>query len=163
MGLGSYPSVTLAGVRERARELRVLVDQGIDPIEDRRTKRAERAAAMATQMSFAQCVAAYLDAHGDSWKSAKHRQQWANTLDTYANPIIGKLSVAAIDTGLVLQVLEPIWKTKTETANRVRGRLENILAWATVRGYRQGVLGLALRRSDVAFAACDGGSSGLPV
>lgn len=138
MGLGGFPDVTLAGAREKARQIRELVDQGIDPIEDRRAKRAALAAERAKAMTFAQCVTAYLDAHGDSWKNAKHRQQWANTLDTYANPIIGNLNVAAVDTGLVLKVLEPIWKTKTETASRLRGRIENILSWATVRGYRQG-------------------------
>lgn len=138
MGLGGFPDVTLAGAREKARQIRELVDQGIDPIEDRRAKRATLAAERAKAMTFAQCVTAYLDAHGDSWKNAKHRQQWANTLDTYANPIIGNLNVSAVDTGLVLKVLEPIWKTKTETASRLRGRIENILSWATVRGYRQG-------------------------
>lgn len=138
MGLGGFPDVTLAGAREKARQIRELVDQGIDPIEDRRAKRAALAAERAKAMTFSQCVTAYLDAHGDSWKNAKHRQQWANTLDTYANPIIGNLNVAAVDTGLVLKVLEPIWKTKTETASRLRGRIENILSWATVRGYRQG-------------------------
>lgn len=138
MGLGGFPDVTLAGAREKARQIRELVDQGIDPIEDRRAKRATLAAERAKAMTFSQCVTAYLDAHGDSWKNAKHRQQWANTLDAYANPIIGNLNVAAVDTGLVLKVLEPIWKTKTETASRLRGRIENILSWATVRGYRQG-------------------------
>ena len=138
MGLGGFPDVTLAGAREKARQIRELVDQGIDPIEDRRAKRATLAAERAKAMTFSQCVTAYLDAHGDSWKNAKHRQQWANTLDTYANPIIGNLNVAAVDTGLVLKVLEPIWKTKTETASRLRGRIENILYWAAVRGYRQG-------------------------
>ena len=138
MGLGGFPDVTLAGAREKARQIRELVDQGIDPIEDRRAKRATLAAERAKAMTFAQCVTAYLDAHGDSWGNAKHRQQWANTLDTYANPIIGNLNVAAVDTGLVLKVLERIWKTKTETATRLRGRIENILSWATVRGYRQG-------------------------
>jgi len=138
MGLGGFPDVTLAGAREKARQVRELVDQGIDPIEDRRAKRATLAAERAKAMTFSQCVTAYLDAHGDSWKNAKHRQQWANTLDTYANPIIGNLNVSAVDTGLVLKVLEPIWKTKTETASRLRGRIENILSWATVRGYRQG-------------------------
>lgn len=139
MGLGGFPDVTLAGAREKARQIRELVDQGIDPIEDRRAKRATLAAERAKAMTFSQCVTAYLDAHGDSWKNAKHRQQWANTLDAYVNPIIGNLNVAAVDTGLVLKVLEPIWKTKTETASRLRGRIENILSWATVRGYRQGV------------------------
>jgi len=138
MGLGGYPDVTLAQAREKAREKRALVEMGIDPIEDRRAKLATLAASRAKAMTFAQCVAAYLEAHGDGWKNAKHRQQWANTLDTYAGPIIGGIDVALVDTGLVLKVLEPIWKEKTETATRLRGRLENVLSWATTRGYRQG-------------------------
>jgi integrase len=138
MGLGGFPDVPLAGAREKARAIREQVDMGIDPIEDRRAKRAALAAERAKAMTFTQCVAAYLDAHSDGWKNAKHRQQWVNTLSTYANPIIGELNVAAVDTGLVLKVLEPIWKTKTETASRLRGRIENVLSWATVRGYRQG-------------------------
>lgn len=138
MGLGGFPDVTLAGAREKARHIREQVDQGLDPIEDRRAKRSALAAERAKAMTFSQCVTAYLDAHSDSWKNAKHRQQWANTLDTYASSIIGTLNVASVDTGLVLKVLEPIWKTKTETASRLRGRIENVLSWATVRGYRQG-------------------------
>lgn len=138
MGLGGFPDVTLAGAREKARHIREQVDQGLDPIEDRRAKRSTLAAERAKAMTFSQCVTGYLDAHSDSWKNAKHRQQWANTLDTYASSIIGTLNVASVDTGLVLKVLEPIWKTKTETASRLRGRIENVLSWATVRGYRQG-------------------------
>jgi len=138
MGLGGYPDVPLADARRKARELREQVDMGADPIEERRTARATMAASRAKAMTFAQCVAAYLEAHGEGWKNAKHRQQWANTLDTYAGPFIGGIDVALVDTGMVLKVLEPIWKTKTETATRLRGRLENVLSWATTRGYRQG-------------------------
>ena len=138
MDLGGFPDVTLAGAREKARHIREQVDQGLDPIEDRRAKRSALAAERAKAMTFSQCVSTYLDAHSDSWKNAKHRQQWANTLDTYASSIIGTLNVASVDTGLVLKVLAPIWKTKTETASRLRGRIENVLSWATVRGYRQG-------------------------
>jgi integrase len=89
-------------------------------------------------MTFAECVSGYIDAHGDAWRNPKHRQQWQNTLDTYAGPVIGKLDVALVDTPHVLRILEPIWKEKTETATRLRGRLENVLSWATVRGYRSG-------------------------
>ncbi len=78
-------------------------------------------------------------AHGDGWKNPKHRQQWQNTLTTYAGPVIGGINVALVDTGLVLKVLEPIWKTKNETASRLRGRIESVLAWATTRGYRDGL------------------------
>lgn len=76
--------------------------------------------------------------HGAGWRNAKHRAQWTSTLKMYASPVIGKMPVAAIDTRLVMKVLEPIWSKKTETASRVRGRLESILAWATVQGMREG-------------------------
>ena len=88
--------------------------------------------------SFAQCVEEYLETHESAWKNRKHRDQWRSTLATYAHPIIGKLPVAAVDTALVLKVLRPIWNKKPETASRLRGRIERILAWATVSEYRQG-------------------------
>ena len=138
MGLGGYPDVTLAQAREKAREKRALVEMGIDPIEDRRSKLATLAASRAKVMTFDECVTAYIKAHGDGWKNPKHRQQWQNTLDTYASPFIGAIDVALVDTGLVLKCLEPIWKDKTETATRLRGRIENVLDWATTREYRQG-------------------------
>lgn len=138
MGLGGYPDVTLADARRRARELREQIDNGIDPIEVRREARAALRAALIKAMTFNQCVDAYLSAHNESWRNAKHRQQWRNTLTTYAGPVIGDLDVAMIDTGLVLKVLQPIWSEKTETASRLRGRIENVLSWATTAGYRTG-------------------------
>jgi integrase len=89
-------------------------------------------------MTFDQCASAYIAAHKAGWKNPKHRQQWRNTIATYASPIFGSLPVEAIDTALVTQALEPIWTSKPETASRLRGRVERILAWATVRGYRSG-------------------------
>ena len=76
--------------------------------------------------------------HEAAWKNPKHRAQWKATLATYAYPVFGDLSVAAVDNGLVLKVLEPIWTTKPETAGRVRGRIEAVLDWAKARGYREG-------------------------
>jgi integrase len=138
MGLGGYPDVTLADARRRARDLREQIDNGIDPIGQRREARAALAAKLAKAMVFNQCVDAYLDAHNESWSNTKHRQQWRNTLTTYAGPVIGGLDVAQIDTGLVLKVLQPIWSEKTETASRLRGRIESVLSWATTAGYRSG-------------------------
>jgi integrase len=138
MGLGGYPDVTLADARRRARDLREKIDNGIDPIGQRREARAALRAAIAKAMTFNQCVDAYLDAHSEAWRNIKHRQQWPNTLATYAGPIIGGLDVAQIDTGLVLKVLQPIWSEKTETAKRLRGRIESVLSWATTAGYRSG-------------------------
>lgn len=89
-------------------------------------------------MTFDQCSAAYIAAHQAGWHNFKHRQQWTHTLRDYASPIFGALPVEAIDTALVMRVLEPIWATKSSTASRVRGRIESILDWAKVRGYREG-------------------------
>jgi len=138
LGLGSYSDMTLLEAREAAREQRQLVRQGIDPVDAKRAGRDARRAASMKRMTFRQCVDGYLDAHGDGWRNRKHRDQWKNSLETYAGPDIGDLDVAIIDTPLVLRVLEPIWKTKTETATRLRGRIENVLSWATVRGFRHG-------------------------
>jgi integrase len=89
-------------------------------------------------LTFEACANAFIAAHHSSWRNAKHGEQWRNTLATYATPIFGSLPVQEIDLGLVMKVLEPIWRTKPETASRLRGRIEAILDWATVRGYRQG-------------------------
>ena len=89
-------------------------------------------------MTFDACAAAYIEAHKTSWRNEKHRDQWRNTLNSYASPVFGSLPVQAIDVALVMKVLEPIWKTKSETASRLRGRIEAVLDWATVRSYREG-------------------------
>lgn len=138
MGLGGFPDVTLADARRRARDLREQIDNGEDPIAQRRQARATLLAASIKAMTFDECVDRYLDAHSDTWTNAKHRQQWPNTLATYAGPVIGGLDVALIETGHVLKVLEPIWREKTETASRLRGRIESVLSWATTAGYRAG-------------------------
>ena len=138
MGLGSYFDLTLAEARERARDRRKLLLDGIDPIDAHREQRDIRRADQAKQFTFQQCVDGYMDAHGDGWKNQKHRAQWRSTLETYACPIIGNMNVAAVNTALVLKILEPIWKEKTATASRLRGRIENVLSWAAVRKYRSG-------------------------
>jgi len=138
MGLGAYPEVGLAQARDKAREARQLIDKGADPIETRREARSALKAAVAASKTFNECVTGFLDAKSDEWRNPKHRQQWGNTLDQYASPVMGAMIVRDIDLPHVLRVLEPIWKTKTETASRIRGRIEAVLAWATVRGYRSG-------------------------
>lgn len=138
LGLGSYIDLTLAEARERAREQRKLIVQGIDPIDAKRDLRDERMIEKSRRMTFQQCVDGYLDAHGDAWKNPKHRAQYRATLETYACPVIGSMNVANVCTELVVKILDPIWKIKTETATRLRGRIENVLSWATVRGYRHG-------------------------
>ena len=136
LGLGPLALVDLQAAREAALANRKLLHAGEDPIEHAKAQRATEALAATSSMVFDDCCAAYLAAHRDGWRNPKHRQQWENTLATYASPVIGKLQVAAIDTALVLRVLEPIWKTKPETASRLRGRIERILGWAVVKGFR---------------------------
>jgi len=138
MGLGSAAVVSLAAAREKAAECRRLRQEGIDPIDARRAARRHAALDAAMTMTFSQCSQAFLASHRAGWRNAKHAAQWAATLTTYAWPTIGNLPVQAIDTSLVLKVLEPIWTSKPETASRVRGRLEAVLDWARVRGYRDG-------------------------
>ena len=89
-------------------------------------------------MTFQQCAEAYIAAHSAGWRNPKHAAQWPATLDAYVYPIFGGLPVAAVDVGLVMKAVEPIWTAKPETASRVRGRIESVLDWATARGYRQG-------------------------
>ena len=138
MGLGAIHTVSLAEAREEARRCRQLVRDGTDPIEVRRATRLAARAEVAKALTFKQCAEAFIKSHEAGWQNAKHVAQWTSTLEAYAYPSFGDLSVAAVDTGLVMKALEPIWITKTETASRVRGRIESILDWATVRKYRAG-------------------------
>jgi integrase len=138
MGLGGFPSVTLAMAREQARMARSEFRAGLDPIAARRKAVSKRLAEQLNAVTFESAAKAYIDAHGDTWKNPKHRAQWSATLATYAFPVIGNLQTAHVTQAHVLAVLEPIWKTKNETAARLRGRIEAVLDWATVRGYREG-------------------------
>jgi integrase len=138
IGLGGYPTVTLALAREKAREARQKVERGIDPVEERKAARATLAAAQRRGMPFAKAVDLYLAAKLDAFRNAKHRQQWRNTLDAYAMAPLGPMLVQDIAVHDVLRVLQPIWQSKTETATRLRGRIEAVLSWATVSGHRSG-------------------------
>jgi integrase len=139
MGLGGYPSVTLANARDRARSARDLIDQGKDPIVERKLVKSALRADAVKAITFEEAATAYMAAHEASWKNAKHREQWRNTLKGLAYPTVGKLAVQDIQVAHVLAILEPIWKDRTETASRLRGRLELVLDWATARGYREGL------------------------
>jgi integrase len=134
LGLGPTHTIGLADARERARMLRQQLLDGIDPLAARRAKAAEATKAV----MFKECAAAYIKSHRAGWRNPKHADQWVSTLATYAEPVIGTLPVQAIDTALVLKVIEPIWTEKPETAGRVRGRIESVLNWAKARGYRSG-------------------------
>jgi integrase len=136
MGLGSLNAVSLTEARERAAECRKLREQGKDPIQERESQRAAVAAENAKAITFDQCATEYIAAHRTGWRNSKHASQWENTLATYVSPVFGKLPVRAIDVGLVIKALEPIWSTKPETASRVRGRIEAVLDWAAARNFR---------------------------
>ena len=138
IGLGGFPDVTLAQARDRARDAKDKVRNGIDPVEERKSARAALVASQRRGLSFSDATDQYLAAKLDAFKNAKHRQQWQNTLQTYAMPELGSMLVNDITVQDVLRVLEPIWKSKTETASRVRGRIEAVLSWATVSGHREG-------------------------
>ena len=138
IGLGGFPEVSLAGAREAARTARAKIRDGIDPVEESKAKRSALVAARAASITFGDAAASYIAAHASGWKNAKHTSQWAATLETYAFPTIGKIGVAEVETAHVIHILESIWTTKTETASRLRGRIESVLDWATVRGFRKG-------------------------
>jgi len=138
MGLGPLDLVSLAQAREKAAECRKMKYEGIDPLDRRDASKASAASQKAKLMTFDQCAAAFIKSHAPGWRSAKSEEQWTNSLAAYASPAFGAISVKDIDTALVMQALEPIWASKSETANRVRGRIESILDWAKARGYRDG-------------------------
>jgi integrase len=135
MGLGSCSTYSLAEARERATEARKLIDAGQDPIEQRNSERAAERLELAKSLTFDEASKRYIEAMRNGWKNEVHAQQWENTLATYASPIIGNLPIQALDTNLVMQVLEPIWSTKPETASRVRGRIESVWNWCKTREY----------------------------
>jgi integrase len=137
-GLGSLDTWSLAQARERARLMRQQRDDGIDPIDDRRARRTRESVEAAKVKTFRECAEAYIKSQQAGWRSHKSHAAWTATLETYVYPVFGKLPVQAVDVGLVLGAIEPIWATKPETASRVRGRIESILDWATAREYRQG-------------------------
>ncbi len=138
MGLGPFHTITLADARIAATECRKLLLRQIDPIEARDADKTRKALQDARSITFAECAEAYINAHRAKWKNAKHADQWTNTIETYCGPIIGGLPVQDTDTALVVKVLEPIWTAKPETASRLRGRIESVLDWARVSGYRTG-------------------------
>ena len=138
MGLGSLDTIGLADARERARKAREQRLDGHDPIELRKVARLAAQLDAAKAITFKDCAKRCIAAHQPAWRNPKHAAQWGSTLDAYVYPAFGDLAVQAVDVGLVLKAIEPIWTAKPETASRVRGRIESILDWATARGYRDG-------------------------
>jgi integrase len=141
MGLGSIDDVPLVRARAMARDLRSQVKDPlapVDPIETARADKIKRRTEKAKQATFKDCAEAFIEAKRAGWSNVKHAAQWSSTLETYAYPTIGSLPVADVDTALVVKILQPIWATKTETATRLRGRIESILDWAKTSGFRTG-------------------------
>lgn len=137
MGLGSLNTISLAEARAAALEARKQLLDGVDPIEHRKAARVAAALAAASAKTFKECAEAYIAAHKAGW-SKVHAAQWPSTMATYVYPVFGDMPVQAVNRDLVLKVLAPIWTTKTETASRVRGRIERILDWARAEGFRTG-------------------------
>jgi integrase len=137
-GIGPLHTIGLAEARERAKALRLQILDGIDPLAAKRGERQAARAAAAKSMSFADAAKACHQAKSAGWRNARHAKEWLAALEKHAFPVLGELLVADIDTALVLRVVEPMWKDKTETAARVRARIEAVLDWAKVKGFRQG-------------------------
>lgn len=138
MGLGSYPTVTLKDARDASLKARQLLQQGIDPLSHKRKVIQANKLEATKTITFDECTALFIESKKAEWRNPKHHQQWKNTLQTYASPIFGSMSVADIDQDLILKVIDPIWRTKNPTATRVRGRIESVLDWAIFHGYREG-------------------------
>jgi len=138
MGLGAFPDVSLADARDKAEAARKLLAAGFDPIDQREAGRQAAAAEKAQATTFADAAKAYIKAHEAGWRNDKHTAQWHSTIAAYATPTLGKLACSAITTADVLAVLTPIWAAKPETASRLRGRIEQILNFAKVQGWRSG-------------------------
>jgi integrase len=138
IGLGGFPEIPLSMARDRARAAKDAIRRGIDPVEERKAARAALVAARRRGLTFTDAVDRYLAAKESACSNDKHRAQWRSTLATYAVPQLGPMAVQDITVQDVLRVLHPIWESKTETASRLRGRIEAVLSWATVAGHRAG-------------------------
>jgi hypothetical protein len=136
IGLGSLNDFSLAEARERARECRKMVAEGKNPKLERDKDKKAIQQAKASSITFKAATKKYIELNKASWSNDKHAQQWENTLEQYAEPIIGNVAVSEVTKDQVLEILLPIWTTKNETATRVRGRIEKILGWSIAKGYR---------------------------
>jgi hypothetical protein len=152
MGLGPYPDVSLSEAREKAREARRLLRDGVDPLEARRRQRDAAAAQRARSVTFDWCADQFWEAHRAGWRSKKHANQWLSSLRTHVSPLLGSLQIATIDTAHVMKVLGPLWQEKAETASRVRGRIEQVIDWATVNHYRTGENPARLRATSTSWS-----------
>jgi integrase len=138
IGLGPYPEISLADARIKAKEHREVIRQGEDPLEQKKARKLALIAAQNGRMTFAEAARMCHAKHSPEFRSKKHRADWINSVNRYAVPIIGNVPVDKIDLSHILKILEPVWHEKTETATRLRQRIESVLSWATVSGYRKG-------------------------
>ncbi|MDA8632052.1 tyrosine-type recombinase/integrase, partial [Litoricolaceae bacterium] len=138
IGLGSYPTISLKAAREHAQKLWEQIKLGLDPLVEKQKLKDAQAAARRSRKTFQECATDYIAQVIGKEVGSKSVQQWTNTLNTYAIPVIGQLAVSGISKVHIIQVLEPIWESKHETASRLRGRIERILNYAKARGYRDG-------------------------
>ncbi|ECK6621582.1 integrase arm-type DNA-binding domain-containing protein [Salmonella enterica] len=138
MGLGPYQEVSLAEARDKARELRGQIRNGIDPLKEKHAQKAHQEKTARKKKTFHECAEAVLEIKGRELKSKKHVAQWRSSLKTYAYPVIGQKRVGEITKTDLLAILEPIWLTKNETASRVRGRIETVLDYAKAKEYLEG-------------------------
>lgn len=136
LGLGSFPEVMPKQAREMAQEARVLINKGINPIEQ---KKSSKEALMTKRKTFGEFASECIANKQAEWSNDKHKNQWANTIKTYAFPFIENKPINEVDTTDILKILSPIWANKTETASRLRGRLEWILSAATTLKLRSGM------------------------
>jgi integrase len=135
IGLGGFPDVSLSDARTRAKEEKQDISKGIDPIEKKREAKSTLKTAQSLAKTFKACATSYIDTHKDGWRNEKHAQQWTKTLEKYAYPVIGQVLVKDVNTAQIKEILDPIWKDKTETASRVRNRIELVLYWAQAMGF----------------------------
>jgi integrase len=139
IGLGAYPAITLQMAHQAARDKVEMVKAGHDPVDVRKATKSALTATQAKAFTFKTCALDYIKAHEPSWTNLKHAQQWRNTLATYAYPVMGSMLVRDVDLSHVLAVIQPLWGVKTETATRVRSRIECVLDWAITKKYRDGL------------------------
>src|SRR5205823_6508767 len=138
LGLGPTHTVSLAEARELALQARKVRREDKDPLREKQEARQRKRVSAAKTMTFAAAAEAYIQSQMPGWRDPRAAPQWRASLRDHANPVIGALPIDAIDTGLVMQCLSPIWTVRTVTASRVRARIESILDWARVAGYREG-------------------------
>lgn len=136
LSLGRFPLITVQEARQKAAELSAMLAKGINPLAQRQA--AKKVLSDEPKVTFAEFASIYIRSQRPSWRNAKHADQWVNTIETFANPIIGRKHPSDITVEDILKILTPIWQTKTETATRLRGRLEKILSAASVKDLRNG-------------------------